>query len=120
MSLGAACVFVIDDELSIADNICEFLTQRGYRAIAFGTGSAALERIQLELPRLVITDIELPDVRGDRLAVQICGQVEGCRAILMSGGLAPDDIKEAAREFLFFQKPINHTVLLEAVTAMDL
>jgi len=101
---GDTCVVVIDDEVIIAENMCEFLTRHGYQAIAF-TGSAALERIQLELPKLVITDIELPDIRGDKLALQICRQVEGCRAILMSGGVAPDDIAEAARGFVFLQKP---------------
>ena len=45
---------------------------------------------------------------------------EGCRAILMSGGVAPDDIAEAARGFVFLRKPVSFDTLLKAIKGVNL
>ena len=62
-----ATIMVIDDEERIRKILSLQLEKAGYNVIALGSGSDALELLgQVEVD-LVITDIRMPDITGDKI-----------------------------------------------------
>lgn len=57
-------VLIVDDELALARALVINLRARGYEADAVGTGAAALERVPLLKPDVVVLDLGLPDIDG--------------------------------------------------------
>jgi two-component system response regulator HydG len=55
---------VVDDNLEMARTIAEGLFDRGYEAVAVGSGRQALERLAAETFDAVVTDLRMPDVDG--------------------------------------------------------
>src|SRR5206468_173216 len=51
----------------IVDYLSEMLEQAGYGATGFTSAKAALERIQQESFDLVISDVEMPEMRGTEI-----------------------------------------------------
>ena len=62
-ALGVPVLVVEDDEES-RRLLCELFTLRGYRAVPAGTGGRALELAAEIAPRLIMMDIQLPDMTG--------------------------------------------------------
>jgi DNA-binding response OmpR family regulator len=57
-------IVVIDDEKSIQRTLSIALESEGYRTTVYGSGTEALERINGDLPDLIILDIIMPGVDG--------------------------------------------------------
>jgi two-component system response regulator HydG len=57
-------VLVVDDSLEMARTIADGLVERGYAALAVGSGREARERLKTERVDAVVTDLRMPDVDG--------------------------------------------------------
>ncbi len=57
-------ILVVEDDTMLNWSLQEDLTQRGYRVISAQTGEEALERINEEIPDLILLDIMLPGIDG--------------------------------------------------------
>jgi chemotaxis family two-component system response regulator PixH len=57
-------VLVIDDLRSQLNLICGYLEQEGFKVMTAGDGSEALEKVSVEKPDLVITDLVMPEMSG--------------------------------------------------------
>jgi DNA-binding NtrC family response regulator len=64
-------LLVLDDDAGVVDFLCESLTERGFDVIGFTTPVEALARIKAESFDLVITDVEMPEMRGTELLAAI-------------------------------------------------
>ena len=64
-------IYIVDDEMEIADLIALYLQNDSYRVETFGDGASALARIEKQPPDLGILDIMLPDMDG----FQICSRI---------------------------------------------
>src|SRR6266481_2270596 len=62
-------IFVIDDEISIADSLTEILNECGYDARAFYSGSAAIALAQYACPNIVVADVVMPSLNGVETAL---------------------------------------------------
>jgi two-component system, chemotaxis family, chemotaxis protein CheY len=63
-------VMAVDDSASVRQMVCFTLRQAGYEVIEAGNGREALERIVAAV-RLVITDLNMPEVDGIELVKRI-------------------------------------------------
>ena len=84
---GTESILVVDDELPIARMTCRILEGLGY-AVAFRTSSLeALELFKAEPARfdLVITDMTMPYMTGDKLVMEIKKTRNDIRIILCTG-----------------------------------
>lgn len=67
-----ADILVVDDTLSDRQFLSEILVEQGYRVVTAGSGSQALEEINLAIPDLVLLDINMPDMDG----FEVCRQLK--------------------------------------------
>lgn len=81
-------ILVIDDEIGIRQIIKLALSQYNVTLLEAGTGQMGLDIATSEQPDVIILDLRLPDISGDRVA-------ERYRA---AGGLAPIILLSASAE----------------------
>lgn len=112
-------VFVVDDEVVIADTISKILRQSGYSVVTAYDGEAALETALDAPPGLIISDVVLPGMNGIELGIAIRRIFPDCKVILSSGQThTPRLLSQAAaagHQFICLDKPIHPTLLLEQV-----
>jgi two-component system, OmpR family, alkaline phosphatase synthesis response regulator PhoP len=70
----AGSVLLVEDEENLASLVRAYLEQEGYRVVAVGSGEDALRVVAEEPVRLVVLDLNLPDIDG----------LEVCRRIRLS------------------------------------
>ncbi len=87
-----ALIYIVDDDLAIARLLTNVLTEFGFNAEAFGTGSAVLRRLQTTRPDLCIVDLGLPDMDGIELVRQIALQSHAGVLILTGRGHTVDRV----------------------------
>ena len=66
-------VMVVDDSITVRRVTQRLLQREGYRVVLAADGLQALERLQEELPAVVLSDIEMPRMDGFDLARNIRG-----------------------------------------------
>jgi DNA-binding response OmpR family regulator len=64
-------VLLVEDEENLASLVRAYLEQEGYRVISAVTGAEALRAIDTEPVRLVVLDLNLPDMDG----LDVCRQI---------------------------------------------
>src|SRR2546430_14651232 len=64
-------VLLVEDEENLASLVRAYLEQEGYRVIPVVTGADALRAIEAEAVRLVVLDLNLPDMDG----LDVCRQI---------------------------------------------
>jgi two-component system, OmpR family, alkaline phosphatase synthesis response regulator PhoP len=67
----AGSILLVEDEESLASLVEAYLAQEGFAVTSVGSGADALARIVQETVRLVILDLNLPDMDGLDLCKQI-------------------------------------------------
>jgi two-component system, OmpR family, alkaline phosphatase synthesis response regulator PhoP len=60
----AGRVLLVEDEESLASLVQAYLVQEGFTVAAVTTGEAALEEMEREAARIVVLDLNLPDLDG--------------------------------------------------------
>ena len=67
--MHAKKLLVVDDDAGVVDFLCESLVERGFHVESQTSPEVALERITADAFDLVITDLQMPGMRGtDMLA----------------------------------------------------
>jgi len=59
-----ALILVVDDDVQILRALKHALVARGYEVLVASTGQEALELAAVQLPRMIILDLSLPDMSG--------------------------------------------------------
>jgi DNA-binding response OmpR family regulator len=67
----AGSVLLVEDEESLASLVAAYLEQEGYPVVAVGSGAEALQRLEQQPVRLVVLDLNLPDMDG----LDVCRQI---------------------------------------------
>lgn len=67
-------MLVVDDEPAMVELISSLLTMDGHRVSTTGDGREAMRRVEDQINRLdlIITDIKMPGVSGERLYRRAC------------------------------------------------
>jgi two-component system, OmpR family, alkaline phosphatase synthesis response regulator PhoP len=67
----AGSVLLVEDEENLASLVRAYLEQEGYRVVWAGSGADALHTLDTEPVRLVVLDLNLPDIDG----LSVCKQI---------------------------------------------
>lgn len=79
-------VLVAEDEPSIRQLVCTILTRYGYQAVVAADGLEALDQLrENEDVKLVVTDMDMPNMGGARLVERVRQSRPGVRILTMSG-----------------------------------
>jgi CheY-like chemotaxis protein len=76
---------VIDDEPTVADTVRLVLRADGHSVEVAHRGLEALAKLEEEQFDLVITDFEMPELKGDRLVAEIRGRNPEQKIIMLTG-----------------------------------
>lgn len=118
-------ILVADDEVDIQEILCMVLEQIGFDVESVGTGQEALEKIAQGQYDALITDINMPKLKGDELILRIRNELknQGLKIFVISGGITqgPNDTKLRSLISGKFDKPFDQHILKSSLfTALGL
>lgn len=116
-------VFVIEDEAPVRGVLVEALERNGYRAVGFGDGASALERVEETLPDVILLDMRMPEMDGFEFLRRLRANATCVTVpVIIVSGLGEDLLKAIdarAAETLgvagIFAKPFDIPTLLRYV-----
>jgi CheY-like chemotaxis protein len=116
-------VLVVEDDKDAREFVERLLSEAGAIVAAVPSAAAALERLRLELPDLLVSDIGLPDEDGFSLIKRIreLPAATGGRvpAIALTAFVRPEDRRRALQAGFqsFVGKPVDPTELLASIAS---
>ena len=109
-------ILVIEDDASVRVLLAQILEDAGYQTYEAANGREGLEQFRAKPMDLVITDLEMPEMNGLDLILELTRAFLNVKVIAMSGH-SPDELQTArllgARQT--FAKPLDLSMLLRAV-----
>lgn len=111
-----ATILIIEDHAAVRTLLARVLEDAGYQVWKAANGREGLEQFRARPVDLVITDLEMPEMNGLEVIVQLTRLCIDVRVIAMSG-LSGDELQQAtllgARRTL--PKPLDLHALLQVV-----
>lgn len=102
-------ILVIDDEQEICNVLNRKLSSSGYKVFTAANGEDALATAEKENPRIVISDLKMPDIDGLHLLEKIKKMNPDTGVIIMSGHGSIESAVNAMKlgAYDFIQKPFD-------------
>ncbi len=102
-------ILIVDDDQDIVTFLEEAVKQKGFIPLSATTSTNAIQLFEKELPKIVITDLKLPDIEGFDL-IRSIRQINPFSEIILITGHGDFDtaifaLREDVRDYLI--KPIN-------------
>ena len=112
-------ILLVDDEVKITQVLSAYLEKEGYQTIVAHDGKTTLELLQLHPISLILLDLMLPDIPGEKLCEQIRAQYR-IPIIMLTAKSQEQDILDGlevgADDYL--TKPISPRVVVAKVGAV--
>ena len=117
MPVGSIPVLLIEDTPSLARVYAEFLKKESHTVIAVETGAEALEQLNDGAPKVVLLDLQLPDMNGMEVLKRINAQALPCAVIVITAHGSVKAAVEAMRygAYDFLVKPFSSDRLVVTV-----
>ena len=110
-------ILLVEDDLSLRDSLCQFLTDHGYRTLEASTARQGWELMRSREPRLCLLDLNLPDGSGLDLLKKIIQAGLNIRVVVMTAfdlkHLRPANAEKILAGWL--TKPVHPDELLTLV-----
>jgi two-component system, LuxR family, response regulator FixJ len=115
--MAASTVYVIDDQQSVRDALCEMLTVFGFQTESFDSADSFLAAGEPKRPACIVADVRMPGTDGIELVRRLAERRNPIPVVLISGHadvpMAVAGIKAGAEEFI--EKPIDDAQLVAAI-----
>jgi PAS domain S-box-containing protein len=113
---GTERILLVEDEPALRDATAQLLVERGYEVLVASDGLDALEVFDRDAGTidLVLSDVAMPRMRGDELALRLAERQRGLQVILMSGY----DSGDAPLTGRMLAKPVPEDVLFRTIRAV--
>jgi len=118
----ARTILVVDDEASILQSLAGILSDEGFEVVCAESGTQALEKIEEEIPDLVLLDIWMPGMDGIKTLVKVKKSYPNLQVVMMSGHGNIETAVKATKlgAYDFIEKPLSlEKVLLSINNALD-
>jgi DNA-binding response OmpR family regulator len=117
--LTGQCILLVEDDEQIRKLLSAFLERRGYRVMLAVDGHDALEQVSLELPDLVISDLNMPRLNGLELLARLRqdSRTRDVPVVLLSAQRSDDDVATGLSQGAdaYVPKPIEMSMLARTV-----
>lgn len=102
-------VFVVDDDVRLAQTVCGVLDRAGHETKAFHDGASAVSAVSERPPDLALLDLMLPDMSGLDVLRRIREGHPGLAVVMMSGKGTIKSAVEAVKlgAYDFMEKPLD-------------
>jgi DNA-binding NtrC family response regulator len=106
-------ILIIEDDQDMGEMLDFGLSRRGFTTHSLLCGRAGIEAIAGDLPDVILTDINLPDINGIQVCREVAGQWPDIPVILMTAFGSLDTAIEAIRAgaYDFITKPLDMDLL---------
>jgi DNA-binding NtrC family response regulator len=109
-------LLIVDDETLIADSLGQILRDKGFEVTVAYSGEQALECASAREPHILLSDVIMPGIPGNELAMRIAAQFPRCRIVLYSSVAVVTNLLQSNRgapyPFKLLAKPIHPDELL--------
>ncbi|TXF12368.1 sigma 54-interacting transcriptional regulator [Pelomicrobium methylotrophicum] len=117
MAASRPTVLLVDDDPDLLKLVGTRLTSAGYEVVAVESAEAALARLSVQRPQVVVTDLRLQGLDGMALFQSIRASDPALPVIVLTAhGTIPDAVEATASGvFAYLTKPYDPAVLLAKV-----
>ena len=84
-------LLIVDDELDVREFAANFFRKRKINVLTAASGQEALEKIEQELPQLVLLDIMMPELDGIQTLEYIRQKNKELKVIMVTGKKPQED-----------------------------
>lgn len=113
-----AKVLVVDDEPLIRTTMSMVLAEMGYQVRSAEDGFCALREIHQEMPDILLTDLNMPDMSGFELLSVVGRRFPAVHKIAMSGAYLGTEVPSGVSADAFYQKGSGVEALLQILGAL--
>jgi CheY-like chemotaxis protein len=118
MPVTQASLLIVDDEPTVRLTLSNILAEVGYSVRTAEDGLCALREIRNEVPRLLLSDLNMPNMSGFELLSVIRRRLPAIRTIAMSGSFSGNEAPSGVAADGFYQKGSSITALLRLLEAL--
>jgi len=115
-------ILVVDDDVQLVDALQIRLEAKGYEVVTAYDGQKALEKVQNQMPDLVILDLMMPKLSGEDVCREIRKDEKAANLpIIMLTGKSSDIDKvvgEVIGASCYMSKPFEDDELLEKINEL--
>ena len=119
MALRGRSILIVDDNPALRTALSVILSGVGYHVHSAGDGFAALAQIRLDMPDLILSDLNMPGMSGYELLSIVRRRFPSIVVIAISGAYRGDEIPSGIAADAFYAKGRGSIEpLLQLVTAL--
>ena len=118
---GTEYLLMVDDDETVLTPVAKLLRGLGYRVEVAESGGEALRILgrSLEDVDLLITDLQMPGMTGEELALAVTESKPGTKVLFVSGDVAVGPLNESGNEQTrYLSKPFLPSELARCVRRM--
>jgi len=108
-------LLIVDDDPSIRALLSDALTEIGFSARSAEDGSSALAEIRKEIPDILLSDLNMPNMSGFELLSVVHRRFPSIPVIAMSGAFSGDEVPSGVVADAFYQKGCGVRSLLRII-----
>lgn len=118
MPVPKVSILIAEDEAAVRISLSQILVIVGYQVRSAADGLAALIEMEKELPDILVSDLNMPQMSGFELLTVVRSRFPAVKVIAMSGAYEGSQIPEGVTADGFYQKGLGVRVLLSALAAL--
>jgi len=115
----APAVLIVDDEPGVCEKLAGQVRRQGYRVLCAAAGEEALQRIESDVPDVIVLDMSLPDMEGSEVIIRLKGDAATGRIpiVALTGAPLGRNKEDILRNFgiNIISKPWNEAELLDGL-----
>jgi len=119
VSVGTETILFVEDEQSVRELVCDYLSSAGYRVLQAGDGVEALEvaAAYTGAIHMLVTDVVMPRMSGRDLANRLTSERPDLKVLFISGYTDDTIVRHGVLDggVAFLQKPFNLKSLAEKI-----
>jgi CheY-like chemotaxis protein len=118
MPATQASLLIVDDEPTVRATLSNVLAEVGYSVRSAEDGLCALREIRNEVPKLLLSDLNMPNMSGFELLSVIRRRFPAIRTIAMSGSFSGTEAPSGVAADGFYQKGSSIAALLRIIETL--
>jgi len=110
-------ILIVDDDLTYLKLAESSLGKRGFSVHTAESGEDALAQINLDIPQVILLDVQMPRLTGDELVRMITEWKPGIQVWMISSNLTPEIEQDCLENgaFACLKKPVDFDQLARQI-----